>query len=70
MNKGLEFIEACFLFGLAADQIEVHHPPAVDYPFHGSLQRWVCARTNGESRHAGAYRTLYCLAAADHNRSP
>ena len=30
MNKGLEFIEACFLFGLAADQVEVIiHPQSV-----------------------------------------
>jgi 1-deoxy-D-xylulose-5-phosphate reductoisomerase len=30
MNKGLEFIEACFLFGLSADQVEVIiHPQSI-----------------------------------------
>ena len=54
MNKGLEVIEAHWLFGVAADRIDVVIHPAVDRAFDRGAERRLGHRAAGGHRHAAA----------------
>ena len=54
MNKGLEVIEAHWLFGLGADQIDVVDPSAVGRALDGRARRRIDDRAARRDRHAAA----------------
>ena len=64
MNKGLEVIEARWLFGLAPERIEVLHPSAEHRAFAGRVRRRLGDRAALQSRHARADRARARLSGA------
>ena len=52
MNKGLEVIEARWLFDVAADRIDVRRPPAVDRALDGGARGRIGDRAARRHRHA------------------
>ncbi len=54
MNKGLEVIEAHWLFGVPASQIEVRRASAVDRALDGRAEGRIDHRADGHHRHAAA----------------
>jgi 1-deoxy-D-xylulose 5-phosphate reductoisomerase len=54
MNKGLEVIEAHWLFAAPAEHDTGCCSSAERYPFSGSIQRWFGACANGQSGYADA----------------
>ena len=54
MNKGLEVIEARWLFGVAAGADRRRHPPAVDRALDGRVPRRIGDRAARRHRHAAA----------------
>ena len=54
MNKGLEVIEARWLFDVGPDRIDVRGPPAVDRPLDGGARRRIDHRAARRDRHAAA----------------
>ena len=55
MNKGLEVIEAHWLFGTPAAAIDVVVHPAIGRPFAGRADRWIDHRPARRDRHAAAH---------------
>ena len=64
MNKGLEVIEAHWLFGASADQIEVVNSSAKRDSFDGFIHRWLCSRAARQSGHAHSNCACSCLSRA------
>ena len=56
MNKGLEVIEARWLFGLEAPQISDRHPSAKHHSFDGRDDRRLGAGRDGDTRHGDSGR--------------
>jgi 1-deoxy-D-xylulose-5-phosphate reductoisomerase len=65
MNKGLEVIEAHWLFNAPADRYRGGDPSAERDPFAGRLRGWLGAGPARQSRHAHADRPCDGLARAD-----
>ena len=65
MNKGLELIEAHYLFGLPSERHRHPRPPAVGRPFDGRVRRRLGARAARQRRHAHPDRLCAGLARAD-----
>ena len=60
MNKGLEAIEARWLFGLDLDRDRHSDSPAEHRAFHGGIHRRIGAGPNGHSGHAGCPSLTLC----------
>ena len=68
MNKGLEVIEACWLFDTGAGNIEVVIPSREYCAFPGRVFRRLGAGATGEPGYAHAHSPCHGLAGADGNR--
>ena len=62
MNKGLEVIEAAYLFAMPPERIEVLIHPQSDHPQPGRIRRRLDAGAAGPARHAPADRLRLRLA--------
>ena len=62
MNKGLEVIEACWLFDTDPDVIEVVIHPAKCHSFNGGIRGWLGLGAAGKPGYANAHRACDGLA--------
>ena len=61
MNKGLEIIEACWLYGLPQERVKVLVHPQIHRALPGRLPRRLASGPDGPAGHAHRHRLLFVL---------